>query len=63
MNQTLIEQFQKFENVFFLYNFFFSKTIRWLHENFYNNRLVLIYCEYAEKIEEVNEENLKKISR
>ena len=48
MDQKLIEQFQKFENVLFVQKFF-SKTIRWLCENFYNEKLELIYCEYGEK--------------
>ena len=62
MNQKLIERFQKFTNVLFLYKFF-SKKIKWLCENFYNEKLKLVYCEYGEKIEEVNEENMKKICR
>ena len=62
MNQKLIERLQKFANVLFLYKFF-SKKIKWLCENFYNEKLKLVYCEYGGKIEEVNEENMKKICR
>ena len=56
----LKERFQNYQNVLTLYKFFKS-TIRWLCENFHNQKLVVIICEYDENIEILNNKQMDKI--
>ena len=50
MDSKFVERFQNYENLLFLYRFF-KKTSTWLCENFYKEKIELIFCEYSEKIE------------
>lgn len=59
MDQKLIEKLQKYRNISFLCPFF-TKTIKCLCKNFYNEKLELIFCEYNEKIEMLDKEKKKK---
>ena len=59
MDSKFVERFQNYKNVLFLYQFF-KKIIKWLCENFYSKKIELIFCEYGEKIELLNEEKMKK---
>ena len=49
MDSKFVERFQNYENVLFLYQFF-KPTIKWLCENFYDEKIELIFCEYGEKL-------------
>lgn len=60
MDLELKERFQNFENVLSLCNFF-VRIIRWLCENFYNEKLEIIFCEYDDRIEILNNEHIERI--
>ena len=59
MDQKLIERFQKYENVSLLFTFF-TKTIKWLCEYFFNKKLEMIICQYDNFVEISNNEQMKK---
>lgn len=58
----LKERFQNYQNALSLYTFY-KRTIRWLCENFYNQKLMVTICEYDENIEISNNEQLTKICK
>lgn len=60
MSRKLIERFQKFENILLIYRFL-TKTIKWLCENFYNKKLEMVFCEYDDHINILNDYQMKKI--
>ena len=60
MSRKLIERFQKFENILLIYRFL-TKTIKWLCENFYNEKLEMVFCEYDDHINILNDYQMKKI--
>ena len=49
MDSKFVERSQNCKNVLFLYQFLMT-TIKWLCENFYNEKIELIFCEYGEKL-------------
>ena len=59
MDQKLIERFQKYENVLSLFTFF-TKAIKWLCENVFNEKLEMIICQYDNFVEISNNEQMKK---
>ena len=57
------ERFSKLENVENLFCFY-KTTIKWLCENFFNEKLVMIFCAAKDgKWEAVDEESTEKICR
>lgn len=40
---------------------FLKRTVKWLCKIFYNEKLELIFCEYGEKIEFLNEKKMNKV--
>ena len=59
MDQKLIERFQKYENVLSLFTFF-TKAIKWLCENVFNEKLEMIICQYDNFVEISINELMKK---
>ena len=59
MDQKLIERLQKYENLLLLLTFF-TKTIKWLCEKFFNEKLEIIICQYDNFVEISNNEQMKK---
>ena len=60
MDLELKETFQNYKNVVVLY-IFFQRTIRWLCEHFFKEKLIMIICEYeGGEIGMLDDEQMKK---
>ena len=60
MDQKLTERLQKYENLLLLLTFF-TKTIKWLCQKFFIEKLEMIICQYDNFVEISNNEQMKKI--